>query len=305
MKNNSILNEFSLLLSIVLSFLLHGSLLFFFLYEQDSVIVEREIKMDQQVQNVEEELEEKEIEIVQAVTVNKSEIEQQVARIQRQQQLNRQKELARQREVEREYQQTQNQVKQLEKTKKAQTKALNKALKETEEAQKLLQEEQEKIKLAEEKKQKSLKELKDTENLRKTTEQQLEQLKIQKQQLNFQEAEKQLLEEQLANEQRNLKIQRLENVLTEVERYQVLIKQAVQRNFNTTPNMKGKSCQVIVNIAKDGFIFDRQVIDGDKVVCDAALIAIDSSGNLPLPEDNEVYLQVKNIEISFEPGKLQ
>ncbi|MFU8783423.1 cell envelope integrity protein TolA [Aliidiomarina sp.] len=109
------------------------------------------------------------------------------------------------------------------------------------------------------------------------------------------------LQERLAQEQAQRNQARQQRVLTEVERYQALIRSAIQRNWITDASMRGKSCVLTISMARDGFVTNVQVGEGDRAVCDSARAAVLRAGNLPISEDPDVYEQLRSFRLRVEP----
>lgn len=109
------------------------------------------------------------------------------------------------------------------------------------------------------------------------------------------------LQERLEQEQAQRNQARQQRVLTEVERYQALIRSAIQRNWITDSSMRGKSCVLTISMARDGFVTNVQVGEGDRAVCDSARAAVLRAGNLPISEDPDVYEQLRSFRLRVEP----
>ncbi len=111
-----------------------------------------------------------------------------------------------------------------------------------------------------------------------------------------------LLAEQMANEMASRNQARHQQVMTEVERYAALIKQSItQRMLSDRSTMAGKSCKLNITLAPSGFVIDVNVAQGDKVVCDAAKIAVGKAGNLPVSKDPEVFKEMRKLAVTVIP----
>ena len=111
-----------------------------------------------------------------------------------------------------------------------------------------------------------------------------------------------MLAEQMADEMATRNQARHQQVLTEVERYSALIKQQInQRMITDRSTMENKSCKLNIKLAPSGFVIDVKIGQGDKVVCDAANIAIGKAGKLPVSTDPEVFKEMKNIVVTVKP----
>ncbi|WP_035387520.1 cell envelope integrity protein TolA [Ferrimonas senticii] len=102
---------------------------------------------------------------------------------------------------------------------------------------------------------------------------------------------------QMAAEQAQLDQLRQQKVMSEVDRYAVLIQQAIKRNLRSDPTTIGKECQVMLSLAPDGFVYNYSVLGGDSNLCRATEAAIKAAGNLPVSSDDEVYQQMKQINL--------
>ncbi|EGN74654.1 TolA protein [Idiomarina sp. A28L] len=109
------------------------------------------------------------------------------------------------------------------------------------------------------------------------------------------------LQERLEREQAERNRARQQRVLTEVERYQALIRSAVQRNWIVDSSMRGQSCVLTISLARDGFVTNVQVGEGDRAVCESARAAVLRAGNLPVSDDADVYEQLRNFRLRVEP----
>lgn len=109
------------------------------------------------------------------------------------------------------------------------------------------------------------------------------------------------LQERLAREQEQRNQARQQRVLTETERYQALIRGAIQRNWIVDPSMRGQSCVLTISMARDGFVTNVQMGEGNRAVCESARAAVLRTGNLPVSEDPDVYEQLRNFRLRVEP----
>ena len=111
-----------------------------------------------------------------------------------------------------------------------------------------------------------------------------------------------MLAEQMANEMATRNQARQQQVMTEVQRYSALITQSInQRMITDRSTMFGKSCKLNITLAPSGFVIDVKVGQGDKVVCDAAKIAVGKAGTLPVSKDPEVFKQMRKLAVTVIP----
>jgi|SRR5690554_2996944 len=95
---------------------------------------------------------------------------------------------------------------------------------------------------------------------------------------------------------------RRSRVQSEVDRFKSLIQQTIQRHWLTDPSMRGKSCALRISIARDGFVTNVQMGDGDRAVCESARAAVLRAGSLPVSDDPDVYRELSNFTLRVEPS---
>jgi len=110
-----------------------------------------------------------------------------------------------------------------------------------------------------------------------------------------------ILEEQLQAEQAVRQQKRNKQVLSEVQKYQALITQTIQRNMNLDDAMKGKSCRLNILLAKSGFVTKVTELGGDMIVCRAAKAAVLKSETLPISQEADVNGELRDLTLTFEP----
>ena len=111
-----------------------------------------------------------------------------------------------------------------------------------------------------------------------------------------------MLAEQMADEMASRNKARHQQVMTEVQRYSALITQRINQYMITDRStMADKSCRLTITLAPSGFVIEVKVGRGDKVVCDAANIAIGKAGSLPVSKDPEVFKEMREIAVTVEP----
>jgi colicin import membrane protein len=146
---------------------------------------------------------------------------------------------------------------------------------------------EEQAKKAEEKRQKEEKALKEAQRKRQED---LEKVRQEK-----------ALQEQLEAEQAVRQQRRSKQVLSEVQKYQALIHQAIQRNLIVDSSMRGKSCQLNVRLASSGLVIQAKVLRGDPILCRAANAAVLKAGTLPVSKEADVYEKLRDINLTVEP----
>lgn len=108
------------------------------------------------------------------------------------------------------------------------------------------------------------------------------------------------LEEQLAQEQAEIKAQETQRVMSEKQRYSVLIKSTIQRNLITNEAFKGKKCQLNIRLGIGGVVLKVDKIAGDEALCRAAISAVYKPSQLPVSRDPKVFAQLRDINLTVE-----
>lgn len=96
--------------------------------------------------------------------------------------------------------------------------------------------------------------------------------------------------------------ERQSKVQSEVDRFKALIQQTIQQNWLTDPSMRGQSCALRISTARDGFVTNVQMGDGDRAVCESARAAVLRAGSLPVSDDPDVYRELSNFTLRVEPN---
>ncbi|WP_413701591.1 cell envelope integrity protein TolA [Psychromonas sp. KJ10-10] len=89
--------------------------------------------------------------------------------------------------------------------------------------------------------------------------------------------------------------------LSEIARYQALIRDKISRNWQIDPSMKGKSCTLAIRLAPDGLVLNVTQSKGDAKLCDSAKRATFKAKILPIPKDPEIAPQFRDFDITLEP----
>lgn len=111
-----------------------------------------------------------------------------------------------------------------------------------------------------------------------------------------------MLAEQMADEMATRNQARHKQVMSETQRYSALITQSInQRMIKDRSTMAGKSCKLDITLAPSGFVIAVKVGQGDKVVCNAAKIAVGKAGNLPVSKDPEVFKEMRKLSVTVIP----
>ncbi|MGO4892374.1 cell envelope integrity protein TolA [Flavobacterium sp. W21_SRS_FM6] len=254
--------------------------------------------------------------IIDAVVVDQKTLETQVRKLkdektaQRQKEEQRVKELERRaEEAERERRQKETQVAELEKQTQNKLNEKKKADQAAVEAREKQQQEKAKAAaLEEQRKRKEQERIKADEQAkaakekREKEEKALKEAERKKQEAAEQAAQEKLLQEQLQAEQATRQQRRNKQVLTEVQKYEILIKQTIQRNLIVDDAMKGKSCRLNIRLASNGLVTQVKELSGDAVLCRAAIAAVKKSDTLPVSPEADVFEKLRDINLTVEPG---
>lgn len=106
---------------------------------------------------------------------------------------------------------------------------------------------------------------------------------------------------ELDSEIQQLDAVRNQEIISEVDEYKLRISSTIQKYILTDDTMKGKSCALDMRLADSGLVLSVSSGTGDKLVCRAAVNAVNKVGSLPMSKDPEVAAQLKNIKLIFEP----
>lgn len=132
-------------------------------------------------------------------------------------------------------------------------------------------------------------------------EQKLREQERQKQAAIARAEQERVLAEQLQAEQAQRRQVRQQQVLTEVQKYQALITQTIQRNLIVDDSMAGRSCRLNIRLASNGLVISVSVLNGDPILCRAAESAVFKAVTLPVSEEPDVYQKLKDINLTVEP----
>lgn len=118
-----------------------------------------------------------------------------------------------------------------------------------------------------------------------------------------QEALEKEMEQQMADEAAELSAAQQQQVLSEVDKYNLLIRNKIKRNW-IAPEQKG-SCIFRINIAPGGLITGIAVLSGDTLHCDSGRRAINKSEPLPVSSDPDVFavLKIRTFELENNSDK--
>ncbi|WP_016955692.1 cell envelope integrity protein TolA [Catenovulum agarivorans] len=254
------------------------------------------------------------VEVVSAVSVDKTALAEQVKKMQQQKLAKERAEEQRvadlerrAREAEQKRRNNEKDIQQLERQQKkaeAETKAAKeRQIKEAERAKQLKQEvekqeqakrrAEEQAKKAEAEAKRKAEELKKAEAERKRKEQEA-----------LEKAEQQrMLEQQMKAEMEARNAQRQHYVMGERDKFVALIRSAIQSNLFTDPSLAGTSCKLNIKLASNGFVTNVKILSGHPQTCQEAERAVYKTSQLPVSDDPEVTAQLRDINLTVAPEK--
>ena len=237
------------------------------------------------------------INVIDAVTVDIKQIEAELSRLK---EIDKQKEaeqIKKQKDLEKKLKNLEKKAADTEKKRKAEEKRLA-TLKKNQQAEKKKRE-QEELKLAEVKKQQEELEIK-----RRQEEQQrkLDELK-QKQEQQKRKLAEEALKQQLAEEQQQHEEAQAKQDLSVIDQYVAKIKNAIEREFNTTGLQPGLSCVFRIRMIPGGDVVESKIIkpSGDAVFDSRAETALKKASPLPVADNPRIFDKMRVIRFTFEP----
>lgn len=113
--------------------------------------------------------------------------------------------------------------------------------------------------------------------------------------------QQQLLAEQAAATQQQAQAQQA--ILSEVERYTLLVKQKVMQNWLIQHGFTGLSTELHVRVAPSGTVLDVQIIknSGNEAMDRSAISAVHRASPLPVPTDPAVFESFREIRLILRP----
>ncbi|AEW44453.1 cell envelope integrity inner membrane protein TolA [Serratia symbiotica str. 'Cinara cedri'] len=84
-------------------------------------------------------------------------------------------------------------------------------------------------------------------------------------------------------------------------RYIGQIRGAIQDKFYDPSLFRGKTCNLRIKLAPDGLLMSVQKLDGDSLLCQAAVSAV-KSAEMPKPLNDTIYQHFKNFTLGFKPS---
>ncbi|TQV86918.1 cell envelope integrity protein TolA [Aliikangiella coralliicola] len=113
-----------------------------------------------------------------------------------------------------------------------------------------------------------------------------------------QEAIEREMQAQMDAEAAELEAAHRQQVLSEVDKFNQLIRGKIKRNW-FKPEKKG-SCTFRIGIAPDGLVYQIEVVRGDPVHCESGRRAILRAEPLPMSKDPDVYAELKTRTFELE-----
>jgi len=101
------------------------------------------------------------------------------------------------------------------------------------------------------------------------------------------------MEQQMADEAAALSEVQQQYVMTEADKFKLLIENKIHRNF-IEPEQEGH-CDFRIKIAPGGLIIGIQTVGGDSLYCETGRRAINKAEPLPISKDPEVYEVLKEL----------
>ncbi len=256
---------------------------------------------------------------VEAIAVDQSKVEKRIAELKKQEADKKAAEQKRIRELEKRAEEAKKQrqdearrIRKLEQERKAKEREKAEAEAQAKKARKIQEQERDKANKAKLEKEKAEKAAKAAADKRKREEEAAKQAEAERKRKEEEAKRKaeearqkalaeQLLQEQLAAEAAARSKVRQQQVLSEVDKYTALITARIQQNLLTDEKMKGKQCKLNIRLAFNGLVTSVKSLGGDKLVCDAALRAVQRAETLPVSSDKEVFEKLKNIDLTVIP----
>jgi len=280
MHTNWLQTSRSLFFSIVLHIVLGGILIFSFKFSNKPTPIHKPTTN-----------------IVNAVSVDKKQVELELKRLKDIEEAKKADEKKRQKKLEKK-------AEDAKKKRIAEEKKLKKLKKKKEAEKKKRKEEEKKLKKLEkerkelEKKQKLEKEKKKKEAERKRKEE--EKKKAQEAERKRKEEEKKRKEKEL---QEALEAEQFEYDQSEISKYTGLIINAIESEFNETNLKEGLSCIILIRMIEGGKVIESNIVEssGNELFDQRAEKAVYSASPLPVPSEIRLFNKMRSIRITFEP----
>lgn len=90
-------------------------------------------------------------------------------------------------------------------------------------------------------------------------------------------------------------------VADERDRYGAIYRQMIQQNLLVEQSFIGKECVIRMRLSSNGLVLDASEDGGDRALCRAAKAAVVKVSQFPMPEDQAVVEQLRNIRLTVSP----
>ncbi|MGR5141498.1 cell envelope integrity protein TolA [Photobacterium sp. DNB23_23_1] len=90
-------------------------------------------------------------------------------------------------------------------------------------------------------------------------------------------------------------------VADERDRYGAIYRQMIQQNLLVEQSFIGKECVIRMRLSSNGLVLDASEDSGDSALCRAAKAAVVKVSQFPMPEDQAVVEQLRNIRLTVSP----
>jgi colicin import membrane protein len=238
--------------------------------------------------------------IIDAVTVDDTIIEEEISRIREQEQ----QQADRQRELEERLNELQDQASEAEKQRQAEEQRLADIRRRQQEEETLRKEEEQRLAEARRQQEELKRQQEEEERQRREEEERkAEEARLAEEERKRLEAEE-ALSQQLAEEQRLQQEEQDRQDLNVINSYVGRIADAIEREFNTAGLPPGLSCIFQIRMIPGGDVADARVIksSGNTVFDSRAEIAVKRASPLPVPDNPRIFAKMREIRLTFAPN---
>lgn len=109
------------------------------------------------------------------------------------------------------------------------------------------------------------------------------------------------LQDKLAAEQAARAQKRRQQVLSEVDRHMVSVRNAIAQRWIVDDAMRGKFCRLNIRVATNGLIIQVKILEGDGYLCRSAEAAVYKTESIPVHEDADVFREFRNFNLTMRP----
>lgn len=112
----------------------------------------------------------------------------------------------------------------------------------------------------------------------------------------------QMLQEQMAAEAAARQKARSQYIQTEKQKYALLYRNLISSNLiGDAQSLKGKTCRVTISLTLTGKVKYVNVNSGEKYICDATRAAALRVNQFPMSDDEDLNRELMNIKLTFSP----